>query len=138
MIRHNTMNKRYSYIPIIIIAVILLLSYSQGHYLFAQNSPVGEQTKNAYTNEINKIQNREHTETRDGGEYSGFEETGVQTKGIPDEGAETTPEAPISGVNIKNPNEENVASPFNATNTTGRSFNQSDTTAIANTTLQTQ
>jgi hypothetical protein len=131
------MNKRYSYIPIIII-VVILLSYSQGHYLFAQNSPVGEQTKNASTNEINKIQNREPTETRDGGEYSGFEETGVQTKGIPDEGAETTPEAPISDVKIKNPNEENVASPFNATNATGRSFNQSHTTAIANTTLQTQ
>jgi hypothetical protein len=128
-------NKRYSYTPIII-AVTLLLSYSQGHNVFAQNSPLEEQTKNASSDEINKIQNQEPTETRDGGEYSGFEESGVQTKGIPDEGAETTPEAPISGVNIKNPNEENVASPFNATNTTGRSFNQSDT-AIANTTLQT-
>lgn len=54
MIRHNTtMNKRYSYTPIII-AVILLLSYSQGHYLFAtQNSPVEEQTKNA-SNDENK------------------------------------------------------------------------------------
>ena len=74
MIRHNTtMNKRYSYTPIII-AVILLLSYSQGHYLFAtQNSPVEEQTKNASNDEINKMQNREPTETRDGGEYSGFE-----------------------------------------------------------------
>ena len=134
MIRHYTMNKRYSYTPIII-AVILLLSYSQGHYLLAQNSPVEEQTKNTSNNEINKIQNRDPTETKDGGEYSGFEETGVQTKGIPDKGAETIPEAPISGVKVKNPNDENVA-PFNATNATGRSFNQSDT-AIANTTLQT-
>jgi hypothetical protein len=138
MIRHNTtMNKRYSYTPIII-AVILLLSYSQGHYLFAtQNNPVEEQTKNASNDEINKIQNREPTETRDGGEYSGFEETGVQTKGIPDKGAETTPEAPISGVKVKNLTDENVTTPSNATNAIGRSFNQSDTTAIANTTLQT-
>jgi hypothetical protein len=30
-----------------------------------------------------------------------------------------------------------LPSPFNATNATGRSFNQSDTIAIANTTLQT-
>ena len=134
MIRHNTMNKRYSYTPIII-AVILLSSYSQGHYVLAQNSPLEEQTNNASNDEINKIQNQEPTGTRDGGEYSGFEETGVQTKGIPDEGAESTPEAPISGVEARDPNEENVA-PFNVTNATGRSFNQSDT-AIANTTLQT-
>jgi hypothetical protein len=126
-------NKRYSYTPIII-AVTLLLSYSQGHNVFAQNSPLEEQTKNASSDEINKIQNQEPTETRDGGEYSGFEESGVQTKGIPDEGAESTPEAPISGVEARDPNEENAA-PFNVSNSTGRSFNQSDT-AIANTTLQ--
>lgn len=125
-------NKRYSYTPIII-AVILLLSYSQGHNVFAQNSPLEKQTKNASSDEINKIQNQEPTETRDGGEYSGFEESGVQTKGIPDEGAESTPEAPISGLKVRDPNEN--AAPFNVTNATGRSFNQSDT-AIANTTLQ--
>jgi hypothetical protein len=135
MILHNTMNKRYSYTPIII-AVILLSSYSQGHYVLAQNSPLEEQTNNASNDEINKIQNQEPTETRDGGEYSGFEETGVQTKGIPDEGAESTPEAPISGVGARDPNEENVA-PFNVTNATGRSFNQSDTAIANTTTLQT-
>src|SRR5919106_3490723 len=126
-------NKRYSYTPIII-AVTLLLSYSQGHNVFAQNSPLEEQTKNASSDEISKIQNQEPTEKRDGGEYSGFEESGVQTKGIPDEGAESTPEAPISGVEVRDPNEENAA-PFNVSNSTGRSFNQSDT-AIANTTLE--
>ena len=126
-------NKSYSYTPIII-AVTLLLSYSQGHNVFAQNSPLEKQTKNASSDEINKIQNQEPTETRDGGEYSGFEESGIQTKGIPDEGAESTPEAPISGVEARDPNEENAA-PFNVSNSTGRSFNQSDT-AIANTTLQ--
>jgi hypothetical protein len=132
------MNKRYSY-TLIIIAVILLVSYSQGDYVFAQNttqsSSLEEQTKNASNDEINEIQNQEPTETKDGGEYSGFEETGVQTEGIPDEGAESTPQAPISGIGVRDPNEENAA-PFNVTNATGRSFNQSDTTA-ANTTLQT-
>ena len=73
------MNKRYSYAPIII-SLILLSSYSQGDYVFAQTSQLEEQqTKNASNDEINEIQNQEPTETRDGGEYSGFEETGVQT-----------------------------------------------------------
>jgi hypothetical protein len=53
----------------------------------AQSSSLEEQTKNASNDEINEIQNQEPTETKDGGEYSGFEETGVQTEGIPDEGA---------------------------------------------------
>jgi preprotein translocase subunit SecD len=39
-----------------------------------------EQTTNASNDEINEMQNQEPTETRDGGEYSGFEETGVQTE----------------------------------------------------------
>jgi hypothetical protein len=71
------MNKRYSYAPIII-SLILLFSYSQEDYVFAQSSsPFEEQTKNASNDEINEIQNQEPTDTRDGGEYSGFEETGV-------------------------------------------------------------
>src|SRR5215213_7303943 len=123
-------NKRYLYTPIII-AVTLLLSYSQGHNVFAQNSPLEEQTKNASSDEINKIQNQEPTETRDGGEYSGFEESGVQTKGIPDEGAESTPQAPISGLEVRDPNDEGAA-PFNVTNATGRSYNQTDNTTTAN------
>src|ERR687890_2065652 len=127
------MNKRYSY-ALIITSLILLFSYPQGDYVFAQSTPLEEQTENASNDEINEIQNQEPTETRDGGEYSGFEETGVQTEGIPEEGAESTPEAPISGLEVRDPNEENAA-PFNVTNSTGRSFNQSDT-AIANTTLQ--
>ena len=130
-------NKIYLY-TLIIITVIFLLPYSPG-YVFAQNSPVEDQTKNASNDKINKTQNREPTETRDGGEYSGFEETGVQTKGIPadeDGGSESTSQAPISGIEVRDPNEEKVA-PFNVTNATGRSFNQSDTDVTANTTLQT-
>jgi hypothetical protein len=132
------MNKRYSY-ALIIISLILLSSYSQGDYVFAQNSPLEEQTTNASNDEINEMQNQEPTETRDGGEYSGFEETGVQTEGIPEEGAESTPQAPISGLGVRDPNDEGAA-PFNVTNTTGRSFNQTNnnnnTTTTANTASQ--
>jgi hypothetical protein len=130
------MNKRYSYAPIII-SIILLSSYSQGDDVFAQISQLEEQTKNASNDEINQMQNQEPTETRDGGEYSGFEETGVQTEGIPDEGAESTPQAPISGLEVRDPNDEGAA-PFNVTNATGRSFNQTDntTTTTANTASQ--
>lgn len=129
------MNKRYSY-ALIITSLILLFSYPQGDYVFAQSTPLEEQTENASNDEINEIQNQEPTETRDGGEYSGFEETGVQTEGIPEEGAESTPEAPISGLEVRDPNEEGAA-PFNVTNATGRSFNQTDnTTTTANTASQ--
>jgi hypothetical protein len=128
------MNKRYFY-SLIIISLILLFPYSQEDYVFAQNSSLEEQTDNASNDEINEMQNQESTETRDGGEYSGFEETGVQTEGIPEEGAESTPEAPISGLGVRDPNEEGAA-PFNVTNATGRSFNQIDNTAIANTASQ--
>jgi hypothetical protein len=130
------MNKRYSY-ALIIISLILLSSYSQGDYVFAQNSPLEEQTTNASNDEINKMQNQEPTETRDGGEYSGFEETGVQTEGIPEEGAESTPQAPISGLEVRDPNDEGAA-PFNVTNATGRSFNQTNNnnTTTANTASQ--
>jgi|SRR5215217_1469993 len=124
------MNKRYSY-ALIIISLILLFAYTQGDYVFAQSSPLEEQTKNASNDEINEIQNQEPTETRDGGEYSGFEETGVQTEGIPDEGAESTPQAPISGLEVRDPNDEGAA-PFNVTNATGRSYNQTDNTTTAN------
>ena len=128
------MNKRYSY-ALIIISLILLFSYSPGDYVFAQSSPLEEQTKNASNDEINEMQNQEPTETRDGGEYSGFEETGVQTEGIPEEGAESTPQAPISGLEVRDPNDEGAA-PFNVTNATGRSYNQTDNTTTANTTSQ--
>src|ERR671918_2553079 len=131
------MNKRYFY-SLIIISLILLFAYSQGDYVFAQSSSLEEQTKNASNDEINEIQNQEPTETKDGGEYGGFEETGVQTEGIPDEGAESTPQAPISGLEVRDPNDEGAA-PFNVTNATGRSFNQTDnntTTTTANTASQ--
>ena len=111
------MNKRYPY-ALSIIALIVLLSHFQVYNILAQNSLLDQQTKNVSNDKINQIQNKEPTETRDGGEYSGLEETGVQNTGIPNKDAESTPQAPISGINVKDTNNEN-ASPFvNVTNTT--------------------
>lgn len=48
--------------------------------------------------------NQEPTEEKQGGEYSGFEETGNQTDGIPNEEANPTPQAPISGLDVQQQN----------------------------------
>ena len=46
----------------------------------------------------------EPTEEKQGGEYSGFEETGNQTDGTPNEEANPTPQAPISGLDVQQQN----------------------------------
>lgn len=38
------------------------------------------------------------TEQKQGGEYSGLEETGEQNEGLPRQGADPSPDAPITGV----------------------------------------
>jgi hypothetical protein len=48
--------------------------------------------------------NQEPTEEKQGGEYSGFEETGNQTDGTPNEEANPTPQAPISGLDVQQQN----------------------------------
>jgi hypothetical protein len=48
--------------------------------------------------------NQELTEEKQGGEYSGFEETGNQTDGTPNEEANPTPQAPISGLDVQQQN----------------------------------
>jgi hypothetical protein len=48
--------------------------------------------------------NQKPTEEKQGGEYSGFEETGNQTDGIPNEEANPTPQAPISGLDVQQQN----------------------------------
>jgi hypothetical protein len=48
--------------------------------------------------------NQEPTEEKQGGEYSGFEETGNQTDGTPNEEANPTPQAPISGLDMQQQN----------------------------------
>ena len=40
------------------------------------------------------------TEEKQGGEYSGFNETGRQDQGLPDEKADPVPQAPITGVDV--------------------------------------
>ena len=46
----------------------------------------------------------EPTEEKQGGEYTGFEETGNQTDGRPNEEANPTPQAPISGLDVQQQN----------------------------------
>jgi hypothetical protein len=48
--------------------------------------------------------NQEPTEEKQGGEYSGFEETGNQTDGTSNEEANPTPQAPISGLDVQQQN----------------------------------
>jgi hypothetical protein len=48
--------------------------------------------------------NQEPTQEKQGGEYSGFEETGNQTDGTPNEEANPTPQAPISGLDVQQQN----------------------------------
>ena len=48
--------------------------------------------------------NQEPTEEKQGGEYSGFEETGNQTDGTLNEEANPTPQAPISGLDMQQQN----------------------------------
>jgi hypothetical protein len=48
--------------------------------------------------------NQKPTEEKQGGEYSGFEETGNQTDGIPNEEVNPTPQAPISGLDVQQQN----------------------------------
>jgi hypothetical protein len=48
--------------------------------------------------------NQKPTEEKQGGEYSGFEEIGNQTDGIPNEEANPTPQAPISGLDVQQQN----------------------------------
>jgi hypothetical protein len=48
--------------------------------------------------------NQEPAEEKQGGEYSGFEETGNQTDGIANEEANPTPQAPTSGLDVQQQN----------------------------------
>lgn len=51
-------------------------------------------------------------EEKQGGEYSGFEETGRQDEGLPEEKADPVPQAPISGVEVDNQTETETAETF--------------------------
>jgi hypothetical protein len=59
----------------------------------------------AYAQDVNDTQEQKPTEEKQGGEYSGFEEAGRQTEGIPNQEANPTPQAPISDINVQQENQ---------------------------------
>jgi hypothetical protein len=59
----------------------------------------------AYAQDVNDTQEQKPTEEKQGGEYSGFEEAGKQTEGIPNQEANPTPQAPISDLNVQQENQ---------------------------------
>jgi hypothetical protein len=59
----------------------------------------------AYAQDVNGTQEQKPTEEKQGGEYSGFEEAGKQTEGIPSQEANPTPQAPISDLNVQQENQ---------------------------------
>ena len=63
----------------------------------------------AYAQDVNDTQEQKPTEEKQGGEYSGFEETGRQTEGIPNQEANPTPQAPISDLNVQQENQTTAA-----------------------------
>jgi hypothetical protein len=54
-------------------------------------------------------QDQKPTEQKQGGEYSGFEQTQKQTEGIPNRQANPTPQAPISDLNVQQKNQTTAA-----------------------------
>ena len=64
----------------------------------------------AYGQGINETQQEQKpTEEKQGGEYSGFEESQEQTEGIPNQQANPTPQAPISDLNAQQKNQTTAA-----------------------------
>lgn len=63
----------------------------------------------AYAQDVNDTQEQKPTEEKQGGEYSGFEEAGRQTEGIPNQEANPTPQAPISDINVQQENQTTAA-----------------------------
>jgi uncharacterized protein HemX len=64
----------------------------------------------AYGQGVNETQQEQKpTEEKQGGEYSGFEESQKQTEGIPNQQANPTPQAPISDLNVQQKNQTTTA-----------------------------
>lgn len=63
----------------------------------------------AYAQDVNDTQEQKPTEEKQGGEYSGFEEAGRQTEGIPNQEANPTPQAPVSDINVQQENQTTAA-----------------------------
>ncbi len=62
-----------------------------------------------YAQNVSESQEQKPTEEKQGGEYSGFEEAGRQTEGIPNQDANPTPQAPISDLNVQQENQTTTA-----------------------------
>src|SRR5215217_176557 len=75
----------------------------------------------------NNTQEQKPTEEKQGGEYSGFEEAGKQTEGIPNQEANPTPQAPISDINVQQENQTTAAD----TTTTGVAAEPTSTPGVA-------
>jgi hypothetical protein len=62
-----------------------------------------------YAQNVSEGKQQKPTEEKQGGEYSGFEETERQTEGIPNQNANPTPQAPISDLNVQQENQTTTA-----------------------------
>jgi hypothetical protein len=80
----------------------------------------------AQAQDVNDTQGQKPTEEKQGGEYSGFEEAGKQSSGIPNQEANPTPQAPISDVNVQQENQTTAAD-----TTTGVAAEPTSTPGIA-------
>src|SRR3712207_4400615 len=66
-------------------------------------------SNDVYAQNVSENQEQKPTEEKQGGEYSGFEEAGRQTEGIPNQDANPTPQAPISDLNVQQENQTTAA-----------------------------
>ena len=66
-------------------------------------------SSDVYAQNVSESQEQKPTEEKQGGEYSGFEEAGRQTEGIPNQDANPTPQAPISDLNVQQENRTTTA-----------------------------
>ena len=79
----------------------------------------------AYAQDLNGTQEQKPTEEKQGGEYSGFEQAGKQTEGVPNQQANPTPQAPISDLNVQQENQTTT------TDTTGAAAEPTSTPGVA-------
>jgi len=66
-------------------------------------------TIDVYAQNVNDNESQMPTEEKQGGQHSGFEESGPQTEGIPNQDANPTPQAPVSGLNVQQENRTTTA-----------------------------
>jgi uncharacterized protein HemX len=77
--------------------------------LIATTTATATISTDVYAQNVSESQEQKPTEEKQGGEYSGFEEAGRQTEGIPNQDANPTPQAPISDLNVQQENRTTTA-----------------------------